>query len=41
MFSHSLRTSETSYLQEAFVFYEAIRERAYFREANEGSPFDH
>lgn len=28
----SLRTSETNYLMEAFVFYEAIRSRQYFKE---------
>lgn len=27
----SLRTSETHYLEESFVFYEAIRGRAYFK----------
>lgn len=30
--SFSLRTSETNYLQESFVFYDAIQERAYFRD---------
>ncbi|KAJ2081417.1 hypothetical protein H4R24_002352 [Coemansia sp. RSA 988] len=30
-YRYYLRTSETNYLQEAFVFYDAIRERNYFR----------
>lgn len=32
---HSLRTSETNYLQESYVFYDAIRERRYFHEISE------
>ncbi|EPZ35312.1 hypothetical protein ROZALSC1DRAFT_27090 [Rozella allomycis CSF55] len=32
-YHYYLRTSETSYLLEASVFYEAIRDRAYFKEA--------
>ncbi|KAF9578291.1 hypothetical protein BGW38_005994, partial [Lunasporangiospora selenospora] len=31
-YHYYLRTSETNYLQESFVFYEAIRERRYFNE---------
>lgn len=31
----SLRTSETNYLQESYVFYDAIRERRYFNEISE------
>ncbi|KAK9696573.1 hypothetical protein K7432_012398 [Basidiobolus ranarum] len=31
-YHYYLRTSETNYLQESYVFYEAIRERAYFRD---------
>ncbi|KAI9143879.1 protein SCAI [Paraphysoderma sedebokerense] len=34
-YHYYLRTSETNYLQEAFVFYEAIRERSYFRDVME------
>ncbi|KAJ1725971.1 hypothetical protein LPJ61_005512 [Coemansia biformis] len=30
-YQYYLRTSETNYLQEAFVFYDAIRERSYFK----------
>lgn len=33
-FSHSLRTSETSYLNEAFSFYSAIRQRSYYSQVN-------
>ncbi|KAL7980900.1 hypothetical protein Chor_002054 [Crotalus horridus] len=32
--SHSLRTSETSYLNEAFSFYSAIRQRSYYSQVN-------
>ncbi|KPP76316.1 hypothetical protein Z043_104343 [Scleropages formosus] len=36
---HSLRTSETSYLSEAFSFYSAIRQRSYYHEVSkEGRP---
>lgn len=28
----SLRTSETNYLHEAYVFYEAIHDRQYFKD---------
>jgi len=31
----SLRTSETMYLEESFVFYEAIRMRDYFKDVFE------
>ena len=31
----SLRTSETTYLEESFVFYEAIRLRDYFKDVFE------
>ncbi|KAK9710050.1 hypothetical protein K7432_008683 [Basidiobolus ranarum] len=31
-YHYYLRTSETNYLQESYVFYEAIRERAYFKD---------
>lgn len=31
-FHSSLRTSETNYLHEAHVFYEAILDRAYFKD---------
>ncbi|KAM7369431.1 hypothetical protein PAMP_013700 [Pampus punctatissimus] len=31
---HSLRTSETSYLNEAFSFYSAIRQRSYYFQVN-------
>lgn len=31
---HSLRTSETNYLNEAYSFYAAIRGRAYYSRAN-------
>jgi len=31
-YHYYLRTSETNYLNESFVFYEAIRERAYFKD---------
>ncbi|KAA8584666.1 hypothetical protein FQN60_008451, partial [Etheostoma spectabile] len=31
---HSLRTSETSYLNEAFSFYSAIRQRSYYYQVN-------
>lgn len=31
---HSLRTSETSYLNEAFSFYSAIRQRSYYSQVN-------
>lgn len=34
LFSHSLRTSETSYLNEAFSFYSAIRQRSYYSQVN-------
>ncbi|KAJ2707195.1 hypothetical protein H4R19_004932 [Coemansia spiralis] len=30
-YRYYMRTSETNYLQEAFVFYDAIRERSYFK----------
>lgn len=32
--SFSLRTSETSYLNEAFSFYSAIRQRSYYYQVN-------
>lgn len=34
MFPCSLRTSETSYLNEAFSFYSAIRQRSYYSQVN-------
>ncbi|KAF9195376.1 hypothetical protein BGZ50_004752 [Haplosporangium sp. Z 11] len=34
-YHYYLRTSETNYLQESYVFYEAIRERRYFNEISE------
>lgn len=34
LFSVSLRTSETSYLNEAFSFYSAIRQRSYYYQVN-------
>ena len=34
-YHYYLRTSETNYLLESFVFYDAIRERAYFRDVLE------
>lgn len=33
-FLYSLRTSETSYLNEAFSFYSAIRQRSYYSQVN-------
>lgn len=33
--TNSLRTSDTSYLLEAYVFYEAIHERQYFKDVLE------
>jgi hypothetical protein len=38
----SLRTSEVSYLQEAFLFYEAVRTRNYYKPVGEKSKaYDH
>ncbi|KAK3840303.1 MAG: protein SCAI [Linnemannia elongata] len=34
-YHYYLRTSETNYLQESYVFYDAIRERRYFHEISE------
>ncbi|KYR01044.1 UPF0682 family protein [Tieghemostelium lacteum] len=34
-YHYYLRTSDTNYLNESFIFYEAIRLRAYFKEVNE------
>ncbi|KAF9094064.1 hypothetical protein BGX23_002558 [Mortierella sp. AD031] len=34
-YHYYLRTSETNYLQESYVFYDAIRERRYFNEISE------
>ncbi|KAI8321927.1 hypothetical protein GQ54DRAFT_244941, partial [Martensiomyces pterosporus] len=34
-YRYYLRTSETNYLQEAYAFYEAIRERSYFKDERE------
>ncbi|KAF9999873.1 hypothetical protein BGZ65_004832, partial [Modicella reniformis] len=34
-YHYYLRTSETNYLQESYVFYDAIRERRYFNEVSE------
>lgn len=34
LFLNSLRTSETSYLNEAFSFYSAIRHRSYYYQVN-------
>jgi hypothetical protein len=34
-YHYYLRTSETNYLYESFVFYEAIRDRQYFKDVME------
>jgi hypothetical protein len=38
--SNSLRTSETNYLQESYVFYDAIRERRYFNEISDSKKYE-
>uniref|UniRef100_W5KHS7 Suppressor of cancer cell invasion n=1 Tax=Astyanax mexicanus TaxID=7994 RepID=W5KHS7_ASTMX len=38
LYYHYLRTSETSYLNEAFSFYSAIRQRSYYYQVNKEDP---
>jgi hypothetical protein len=38
-YHYYLRTSETNYLHESFVFYEAIRDRNYFKDVLEAKKY--
>jgi hypothetical protein len=40
-YHYYLKTSETNYLQESFVFYEAIRERNYYKHVDDHKEYEH